>query len=130
LGPQKGEIADANLMRPLSAAEQASFKALSGLRRDLTQYLGSSDPTDLWTHQCVSESFRTWNLPALIGASAPSFRMLIVCDQQDLEPITQAYWLEARLPSVEVALINRAGHLTWLEQPDAVCQTLQAFLES
>ena len=47
---------------------------------------------------------------------------------QDFEPVTQAYALREHMAHCEVALINRAGHLPWMEQPDATRDHVERFL--
>lgn len=53
--------------------------------------------------------------------------VLIIYGCQDFEPITQAYELQAVLPNAHIRLLNAAGHLPWLEQPEAVQQALREF---
>jgi len=53
---------------------------------------------------------------------------LVVYGYQDFEPITQAYDLRARMPQVEIRLINECGHVPWLEQPDEFYEAVRGFL--
>jgi proline iminopeptidase len=58
-----------------------------------------------------------------------SFPAQIVYGYQDFEPITQAYQVQAVLPSAELCFINEAGHIPWYEQPDTFYTATRAFLK-
>lgn len=66
----------------------------------------------------------------MIDHSTPGFQTQVVYGAQDSEPITQAYDLQRRLGSVDVHLINRSGHIPWLEQPEAFFQASHDFLSA
>jgi proline iminopeptidase len=53
---------------------------------------------------------------------------LILHGHQDYEPIAQACELTRRLPAAQLVLLNRCGHLTWLDQPQATFDAIHAFL--
>ncbi|MDQ7024949.1 MAG: alpha/beta hydrolase [Anaerolineae bacterium] len=57
------------------------------------------------------------------------FPLQIVYGYQDFEPITQAYQVQAVLPSAELCFINQAGHIPWYEQPDTFYAQTNAFLK-
>lgn len=42
--------------------------------------------------------------------------ILIIYGYQDFEPITQAYLFREKTPATELAFINEAGHVPWLEK--------------
>ena len=56
------------------------------------------------------------------------FPAQVVYGYQDFEPITQAYQVQAVLPSTELYFINEAGHVPWYEQPDTFYTATRAFL--
>ncbi len=59
------------------------------------------------------------------GLAVPT---LVVYGEQDFEPTAQAYLLGAVMPHVTACLINRCGHVPWLEQADAFYGAVERFL--
>lgn len=59
------------------------------------------------------------------GLAVPT---LAVYGAQDFEPVAQAYLLRERMPHAEACLINRCGHVPWLEQSEAFYGAVEGFL--
>jgi pimeloyl-ACP methyl ester carboxylesterase len=55
---------------------------------------------------------------------------LVVYGYQDYEPITQAYWIQERVPQTRIAFINRCGHMAWLDQPASFRDAITSFVDS
>ena len=96
--------------------------------RFAAEYAASEDRTNFTVHQLVNASARTIDWGLAIARCHPTFHTLVLYGRQDFEPIEQAFELQQQWPNVTVRLINRAGHLPWLEQPREFTQTVQQCL--
>lgn len=55
---------------------------------------------------------------------------LVICGEDDrLTPVRYAQFLAERLPQAELVVIPQAGHMVMLEQPAAVTQAVERFLQ-
>lgn len=79
-------------------------------------------------HSAVNRSYQDLDLWSLLHTCRLTGHTLVLYGCQDFEPITQAYLLQSRQPGVTVELINRCGHVPWLEQPSAFHQVVADFL--
>ncbi|GAB4541398.1 MAG: alpha/beta hydrolase [Anaerolineales bacterium] len=56
---------------------------------------------------------------------------LILCGAQDkMTPLKYSQYLKDNLPKAQLRVLENAGHLAMLEQPDVVAELLKAFVES
>lgn len=62
------------------------------------------------------------------GLDRVSASLLVLYGYQDFEPTTQAYRIRERVPQTRISLLNRCGHMPWLEQPEAFYRELEEFL--
>lgn len=66
-------------------------------------------------------------IPRLKDIMAPT---LVVCGEDDrLTPLRYAQFLAEHIPHARLVTVPRAGHMVMLEQPQAVAQAVEAFLE-
>jgi proline iminopeptidase len=70
-----------------------------------------------------SKEVQVWGNVGQINAP-----VLIIYGYQDFEPLTQAYRLKEEMPNVTVRLVNKAGHMIWLEQPEWLEREMREFL--
>jgi pimeloyl-ACP methyl ester carboxylesterase len=61
-------------------------------------------------------------------AGAITVPVLLLHGHQDYEPLAQVYELAGRLPNARIVLLNRCGHLTWLDQPEGTRAAIEPFL--
>ena len=67
-------------------------------------------------------------LSRLKAITAPT---LVVCGEEDhLTPLRYAQFLAEHIPAARLVTIPRAGHMVMLEQPQAVAQAVEAFLNA
>jgi 3-oxoadipate enol-lactonase len=64
--------------------------------------------------------------PLLAGISCPT--LVIIGDEDQITNVDVARLMQARIPRAELAVIEKAGHLSNLEQPEAFSGVLAAFL--
>jgi proline iminopeptidase len=129
--------------RAVGAGVEEQIRALNRDRIRLTARALLYDHThldDFVEDWLAAEPYRNWRANRLVGSQidfdalwrllprlgAP---VLVVYGYQDFEPITQAYQLQDRLPDAMLAFVNESGHLPWLEQPESVHRSIQAFLQ-
>lgn len=61
--------------------------------------------------------------------SAIKVPALIICGQEDkLTPVKYAQYLRDHISESEISIIEKAGHMVMLEQPDQVNRTIERFL--
>lgn len=127
--------------RQMGDGEQASALNRRRFRLTAPALLYDRARLDAFVEQWLAaEPYRNWQVNPLVWSQIdfdalwrrlPRLRapLLLLYGYQDFEPITQAYRLQDRMADVQVAFVNEAGHLPWLEQPAAVRRAVQAFLE-
>jgi 3-oxoadipate enol-lactonase len=64
--------------------------------------------------------------PLLAGIACPT--LVVVGDEDEITSVDSVRRMHGRIPGAELAVIERAGHLSNLEQPKAFNQVLAAFL--
>ncbi len=64
--------------------------------------------------------------PLLPGIACPT--LVVVGDEDQITNVDVARRMHARIPGAELAVIEKAGHLSNLEQPEAFSRVLAAFL--
>nr|BAL54785.1 hypothetical conserved protein [uncultured Acetothermia bacterium]BAL59864.1 hypothetical conserved protein [Candidatus Acetothermum autotrophicum] len=71
-------------------------------------------------------SCSTFDVIDQLGAiSVPT---LVLCGREDkLTPVKYSEYLQRNIPNAHLRVIERAGHMVMLEQPDAVAQALREF---
>ena len=60
------------------------------------------------------------------GIAAPT--LLVVGREDPATPLTEAEWLHTRIPGSELAVLEDAGHLCNLEQPERFTDAVVGFL--
>lgn len=66
--------------------------------------------------------------PVLQALRCPA---LLLCGRHDAwSPLARHQEMQALLPHAELVVVEDAGHMTTMEQPDAVCVALQRWLEA
>lgn len=161
--PRDGEIATANILRPLASDEVRYFERIADLRRKavadgdmeaawhcqtrlmrflvrswfysdtnaegfLDAYVNTPHRMNFAMHQAVNQSYRDLDLGHLLHTRRLRCNTAVVYGCQDFEPITQGYLLQSWQPNVTVELINRCGHVPWLEQPATFHKVVADFL--
>jgi pimeloyl-ACP methyl ester carboxylesterase len=65
--------------------------------------------------------------PDLAGVGCPS---VVVCGRQDvLTPLSLSEEMAARIPSAKLVVVERSGHMSPMEQPEAVTAVLRYWLQ-
>ncbi|MCX8103005.1 MAG: alpha/beta hydrolase [Candidatus Bipolaricaulota bacterium] len=55
---------------------------------------------------------------------------IVICGREDkLTPVKYSEYLQQNIPSAQLKILERAGHMAMLEQPTAIAQALQEFCE-
>jgi proline iminopeptidase len=81
-------------------------------------------------HQARIEELRTWHEDELIEqCRALQVPVLIIDGERDLRPRSAVDSLARALPRVTRIVLPDAGHIPWLEEPEAVAGHLLDFLE-
>lgn len=76
----------------------------------------------------LMKSISEFNLESKLSQlTAP---VLIQYGYQDIEPITQAFYLQKNLKNSQIHFINECGHLPWLDQPVLCHQAIENFLKT
>jgi pimeloyl-ACP methyl ester carboxylesterase len=65
--------------------------------------------------------------PLLPGIACPT--LVIASDEDRLTPTDEARQMESGIPKAELVIIDRAGHLSNFERPEAFNQALRRFLQ-
>lgn len=128
----------------VAAGDRERVTAINRERFALNARAGMVDPTRLEAsieEWIAADRYRNWAVNPLVlaqidreglwaGLPRLAAPVLVLYGYQDFEPITQAYMLRERMAHVLIAFINEAGHVPWVEQPDAVQREIRAFLEA
>lgn len=85
----------------------------------------ANDPAGL-ASQARGMALRADSTPLLPQIACPS--LVIVGDQDAITPIPDARTLFERIPDAQLAILEDAGHLSNLEQPEAFTNKVAAFL--
>ncbi len=82
--------------------------------------------------QVVHDDFAACNefdvMARVAGIAVPT---LVICGKDDrMTPVKYAEFLSARIPGARLDLIDGAGHLVMVEQPEAVSRALREWISS
>ena len=95
---------------------------VSPLKWKLAMDLGA----DVFRSQSLALRSRIDSAPTLSTITCPT---LVMCGDEDrLCPPAYHKYMAAEIPNARLRVIENCGHLSSLEQPDAVTQELQALL--
>ena len=86
-----------------------------------------AQPVDAICRALRSMKSRPDSTPLLAGIDCPT--LVVVGDEDLITNVEIARGMHARIPGAELAVIEKAGHLSNLEQPEAFNAALAAFLE-
>ena len=111
-------------LKPLYLAEaHRDDEALLGTILDMAMTLGP----DVFRTQSLALRSRIDSVPTLATISCPT---VVMCgDEDSLCPVSYHELMADKIPSARLHVIENCGHLSTLEQPDAVTHQLRALLE-
>jgi 3-oxoadipate enol-lactonase len=90
------------------------------------QELALAQPADAIRLAIHGLKARSDSTPLLAGISCPT--LVIVGDEDQITNVDVARLMHARIPGAELAVIEKAGHLSSLERPEAFNAALMRFL--
>lgn len=110
-------------LKPLYLAKaHRDNEEILGTILDMAMGLGP----DVFRTQSLALRGRANSVPTLASISCPT---LVLCGDEDtLCPVTYHELMAAEIPNAKLAVIDNCGHLSSLEQPDAVTRELQTLL--
>jgi pimeloyl-ACP methyl ester carboxylesterase len=93
---------------------------------DIVLQMGVDTGTDAFKRQQMALMQRSDNRPLLPGIKCPT--LVIVGREDALTPLALAEEIAAGIPGARLEIIPDCGHLSTLEQPDAVNRAMRAWL--
>ena len=94
-------------------------------RGNASRYASARDEADMGGDPTMTPARQPDLVPALAAADLP---VLLVAGEHDATYAQAAAAAAKRLPRASVAIVPGAGHAPHLEAPDALADTLRAFL--
>lgn len=111
-------------VKPLYLADARDDRGVLGICGDMAMTLGA----DAFVRQSLALRDRRDQQQTLAGIAVPT---LVLCGEHDrLCPPETHQAMQAMIPGATLCLVDAAGHLPTLEQPDATNRHLQHWLET
>jgi pimeloyl-ACP methyl ester carboxylesterase len=102
-------------------------RAADGALRELNRQMGREVGVDGYCRQQAANIARADSRPTLAAITCPT--LVLVGDSDQLTPIERAQEIANGIPGARLVSVPRCGHLSSLEQPEAVNEALLALLQ-